>query len=144
MMDRDAFADLYLHFEDRQAWLNERLSAMTFTEYLAFVDYVFSETDFAAEAKDGREFFRVKGLLLAIARKELEVGHFLAWPTAEQRASSQRAAQTYFDLAKGFYPEAMRPALDAGWAASQEHAATYGASSPLFGIVTQDAVFRDG
>lgn len=146
MTDATAYADLYLNFEDRQQWLQERLTRFSFSEYRAFVDYVFEQLDPAFEAGQSAEFVRVKGLLLAIARKKFEVAHFMAGLTGEQRETCQRTAQAYFELARGFYPDNVKPAVDAAWAESQDHAARFGAvSAPaVFEILRREQceVFR--
>jgi hypothetical protein len=87
MSDTDRWANIYLNFRDSQQWLAELLASMTHAEYMSFVEYCFGELDLAAEAKDGAEFRRVKGLIMALARKQLEVARFMDGLTDRQKGS---------------------------------------------------------
>ncbi len=60
----------------------------------------------------------MRGLILAIAREELEVAHFMDGLTDEQRSAGLGAATSYFELAKSFYPADAVPAGEAAWGAS--------------------------
>ena len=104
MSQTKLYAELYLKFQDNQEWLAGRFSEMTFSEYRAFINYCFEQIDAAAAIRDGTEFRRVKGLLLAAARKELEIVCFMNGLSDEQRTVSAQVATSYYELAKGFYP----------------------------------------
>jgi hypothetical protein len=143
MLDTDHYVDIYLSFQDRQQWLAELFASMTFKEFCDFVDYCFKELDLAAEAKDGVEFRRVKGLILSLTRKNLEIAHFMDRLTDEQRAASLNAATSYYELAEGFYTAGAVPAVEAAWAASLENAARFGWPSAVFYVMAPHRVFRD-
>lgn len=143
MSDVDRYADLYLNFPDRQEWFAQLFVSMTFTEYREFVDYCFKELDLADEAKDGAEFRRVKGLILALARKELEIARFMDGLPDEYRVGCLETATAYYELAKGFYPADKVPAVEAAWAASLDDAARFGWPSAVFDIMAPHQVFKD-
>jgi hypothetical protein len=139
----ERYADLYLHFVDNQQWLSESFASMTMTEYHGFVRYVFEELNFAGESKEGGEFLRVKGLILAMARQELDTAHFVHGLTDEQRESSRRCATAYYDLAKGFYPADQTTAVEAAWASSLDRCARFGWPSSVFEVLEPRQVFRE-
>jgi hypothetical protein len=139
----DRYADIYLNFQDRQEWFAELFAGMTLTEFHDFVDYCFKELDLAAEAKDGAEFGRVKGLIIALARKELEVAHFMDGQTDEQREASRNTATAYYELAKGFYAADKVHAVEAAWSAALDNAAHFGWPSPVFDVLALHQVFKD-
>jgi hypothetical protein len=141
--DTDRYADLYLNFVDSQDWLSETFARMTMAEYHAFVAYCFEELNLAGESKEGGEFVRVKGLLLAMARQELETAHFAAGLTDEQRESSRRAATAYYELAKGFYPPEKAASVEAAWTASLDRCERFGWPSPAFDVLEPRPIFRD-
>lgn len=141
--DIDRYADIYLNFQDRQQWFATTFAGMTLTEYSGFVDYCFKQLDLAAETKDGAEFWRVKGLILAMARKYFETAYFMDGLTDDQRAASRKAAVSYYELAKGFYSAEAVPGVEAAWAASLDHAARFGWPSVVFDIQAPHRVFRD-
>lgn len=116
---------------------------MTFTEFSDFVDYCFKEFDLAAEAQDGAEFRRVKGLILALARKKLEIAHFMNGLKDKQRAATLETATAYYELAKGFYTADAVPTVEAAWAASLEEASRFGWPSVIFDIQAPHRVFKD-
>jgi hypothetical protein len=141
--DTDRCADIYSNFEDRQQWFTELFESMTHAEYIDFVGYCFKELDLAADAKDGGEFRRVKGLILALARKDLEVAYFMDGLTEAQRATALKAATSYYELAKRFYPADAVPAVEAAWAESLDYASRFGWPSVAFDILAPRRVFRD-
>jgi hypothetical protein len=142
MPEPDRYAMIYLNFEDHQARLDDMLSNMRFIEYREFVEYCFKELDFAAEAKDGGEFRRVRGLILAIARKQLEISKFMDGLTDSQRASAWQCAVSYYELAKGFYDADKVPALEAAWAASIDHCERFGWPSVVFDVLAPHKIFK--
>ena len=86
----------------------------------------------------------MKGLILAFARKSLEMAHFMDGLTDEQRAVSLEVATDYYELAKCFYPADVVPKLEAAWAADLDHAARFGWPSPVFDIMApHPPCFRD-
>ncbi len=142
MPDKDRNAELYLNFQDQQQWLEAAFAGMTYKEYLGFVDYVFEELDLAAETNNGAEFRRVKGLILALARKHLEAAHFMDELTDEMRVSLHKVAISYCEFARGLYPAEAAPGVAAAWAASEEYAEKYGWPSAVFRILAPHNVFR--
>jgi hypothetical protein len=144
LSDTERYADLYLNFVDNQDWLSQTFASMTMAEYHAFVTYFFEELNFAGEAKEGGEFQRVKGLILAMARKDLEVAHFSQGLTDEQRESSRRAATAYYELAKGFYSPDRVVAVEEAWATSLDHCARFGWPSAAFDLLDPRPIFKDG
>jgi hypothetical protein len=144
MPDSDHYANIYLNFPDNQQWLADTLADMTHEEYLGFVDYVFAELGFAAEAKEGSEFQRIASLILALARKELEIGHFMAGLSDEYRESCIKCAKSFYEMAKKFCSQDMLLPIETAWAASLDHAALYGWPSTIFlTIEGSHRVFRD-
>ncbi len=143
MSDSERYADVYLNYPDRQQWLADTFASMTFAEYQGFLDYCFEEINLAAAAKDGAELWRVRGLLMALARKNLEVAHFMDGLTDEQRTASLHLATSNYELAKRFYPEDTVPAVEAAWAASLDEAARFGWPSAVFYMLAPHRVFRD-
>lgn len=143
MSDLYRYAEIYLNFPDRQQWFADLFLNMTHSEYLDFKEYCFKQLDLAAEAKDGAEFRRVKGLIMAFASKNLEAAHFMDGLTDEQRASSLQAATAYYELAKGFYPAETVPAVEAAWAASLDRANRFGWPSVVFDVLAPHHVFKD-
>jgi hypothetical protein len=79
---------------------------MTLTEPHSLVDYCFKELDLAAEAKNGVELRRVKGLIFTLAGKDLEIARFGL--TGEQRAASLRTATSLYELAKNTFLQSAR------------------------------------
>ena len=138
----DRYADLYLNFQDRQEWLAELFAEMTFAEFQEFVDYCFQELDSASEAKEGAEFYRVKGLILALGRKKLEIGYFMDGLTDEERVALLNSATSYYNLARGFYPTDKVPALELAWAAELDYCIRFGWPSAAFSVTAPHRVFR--
>jgi hypothetical protein len=144
MSDSDRYANIYLNFPDNQQWLADTLADMTHEEYLGFVEYVFTELGFAEEAKERSEFQRVISLMLALARKELEIGHFMAGLSDEYRESCIKCAKSYYDMAKNFCSQDMILRIETAWVASLDHAARYGWPSPIFSMIEgSHRVFKD-
>lgn len=143
MSDNDRYAELYLSFEDRQEWLAETFAGMTMAEYHTFVGYVFEELNLYGETKEGGEFRRVKGLLLAMARHDLDASHFAQGWTDEQRESGIKAATAVYELARGLYAHEEVAGVEAAWAGSLDHCAKFGWPSPLFGMLQPRQIFRE-
>ena len=112
-------------------------------EYNAFVTYCFDQFDRAAEAGDSGEFDRVKGLILALARKDIEVAYLMEGLPVERRIALIKAATSYYELAKGFYPERIVPAIESAWAAILDYAARFGYTSSVFTVLPPHHLFRD-
>ena len=143
MSDIERNVDLYLSFVGQQDWLNETLTNMTFAEFNSFVDYMMAEINLYAESKEGAEFFRVKGLILAVARKMLEMGRFAHGITDQQREVSIRTATTFYELAKGFYRPEDVSAVEAAWAGSLDYCSKFGWPSPVFLALAPRQIFKD-
>jgi hypothetical protein len=139
---QEAYATLYLRFLDNQAWLSDRLENMSLPDFIGFTVYVFDQLELAGKSNEVAEFKRVKGLILAMARKELEMARFQAGLSEQQRRIALRTATAYFELAKGFYTAEARPAIDAAWAATIEKGETFGWPSAVFDILEPRYVFR--
>jgi hypothetical protein len=143
MSETDRWADIYINFRDSQQWLAELFASMTHAEYMNFVEYCFKELDLAAEVNDGAEFRRVKGLILALARKELEIARFMDGQTDRQREAALKAATSKYELAKRFCPADSVPAVEAAWAAELDRAARFGWPSVIFDCLPPQRVFKD-
>jgi hypothetical protein len=144
MVGPEQYADLYAAFEDRQEWLAQTLTTMTRDEYFAFVEFCLSRLDLMFEAKDAAEASRVKGLWLAIARKELELSDFEDGMTLEQRLASRQAATSYYELAKGFYLPEQQEAVEAAWLSAVDRGERFGyRSGAVFEIMAPHSVFRE-
>ena len=63
------FEDFYANFLDKQEWLSCKFENMTHNEFKDFNDFIVQKTDLLVEDKDWNEFFRIKGLILAVAKK---------------------------------------------------------------------------
>lgn len=84
-------------------------------------------------------------MILALARKELEIAHYMDGLTEKQRLSKQATAEAYYELAKGFYPVDKQPGVEAAWAISLNHARTDGyTSEAVFEIMAPHRLFADG
>jgi hypothetical protein len=140
------FEDLYRDFEDRQAWLEEVLTDMSFAEFDGLVTFIFERLDVAAAENDGIEFNRVKGLLLAVARKQLEAANSLDTTiSVPHRESLMKAADSMFVCAKGFYPPTSQPAVQAAWDASLDGAAHFGyRAAGVFEVMARDRLKPGG
>lgn len=143
MSNTEKYAEIYLNFQDRQAWFEDLFSKMTIYEYFEFIDYFFHELNFAKEEKNILEFQRTKGLMLALARKELEISYFMDDITQEQRIASMNSAKNFYNMAKDFYPKEDIPILEKAWKYSLDHAAQFGYPSPLFDLLAPHRVFAE-
>ena len=143
MPDTHRYADIYRNFQDKQQWLDDLFQSMTFWEYRCFTNYLWEETALADEGVDDAELRRVKGLLLALARKELEVAHFMYGLTDDQREVSLRAAKSTYELAKGLYSPDVQPAVEGLWNELLRHASRYGWPSVAFEIMRPQPIFRE-
>ena len=130
MSEAERHEALYLNFEDRQEWLSGQLGAMTYAEFGSFVAYVFDQLDQAHDTQNVGEFTRIRGLMLALARKDFEAGHFMDGLEEVSRLQHIQRAEAYYALAQGFYPEAEHPDLDAAWNSSAAHARDFGFQAP--------------
>ena len=143
MSQAKPYDDLHINFRDNPEWLAGRFSGMTSSGYRAFINYCFEQLDSAAATRDRAEFRRVKNLLLASARKELEIAHLMSGLSDEQRTVSAQVAASYNELAKGFYPADTMPAVEAAWNSSPRHAANFSWPSVFFDILEPSKVFRE-
>ena len=139
----EAYADLYLGFIDNQTWLADTFGNMSLPEFIGFTVYVFEELDLADKSNEVGELQRVKGLLLAMARKELELARFHRGLTDQQRHSALKTAAAYYELAKGYYPLEARPAIEAAWTASTDKGEAFGWPSAVFHLLETRSVFRE-
>lgn len=126
MSETERHKTLYLYFEDQQEKLSAQLGAMTYTEFSLFVGYVFNQLDHAHDTQNVEEFTRTRGLMLALARKEFEAGHFMDGMEEASRLQHIERAEAYYALAQDFYPKEQHPALDAAWNSSTDYAERFG------------------
>ena len=142
MSNTEVFFRLYYGFEDRQKWFSDRFTEMTFSEYRGFVAFCLDEIDATAEVDSKKELKRVKGLLLALAWRELQISAFMWGLTAEQRKYFADAASTYYELAKTFYPAHAVPAVEAAWKLNLDYVADFGWPLGESGILPEKKLFR--
>jgi hypothetical protein len=148
MFGPERYAEIFEDFHDNQEWLSQLFGTMARQEFHDFIDFCLERLNHDYETKSGPESFaeyrRVKGLLFAIARKELELSDFGDGLTIEQRLSTKAAATSYHELAKGFYAPHQQDAVDAAWQASLDRGEKFGyRSGPVFEILAPHHVFRD-
>jgi hypothetical protein len=138
MFGTERFAEIYEDFEDNQDRLAQLFRTMTRCEFFVFVEFCLSQIDRAFEASGRVECGRVKGLLFAIAQKQLQVSYFESNATPAQRAAMHKTATACYELAKGFYPASEQPAVEAVWLASLNHGERFGyRSGPDFEPIPQ-------
>jgi hypothetical protein len=107
-----------------------------------FKDYVFNKLD--PDAPDvGHELVRIRGLILALARKTLEQGRFMSGLSVEQREVSLKCATAYYKLARGFYSGDALRRVEAAWTVSIEHGEICGWPTVIFEILAPQKIFRD-
>ena len=141
-MEQPDFERLYFHYEDRQAVLYDTFTSMSFEEFNNFIDYCFQRMDIASEERNGGEFHRIKGLLIAVARKQLEIGYFMDGLSQEARDTALKSAHAIYVLAHGFYGPDQRASLDEAWASSIDTGNRFGYSTTTAEILAPHTVFR--
>ena len=139
----NSYADMYLNFKDNQEWLSKKFENMTYEDFENFVGYCLKQLGFASDESNGAEFFRVKGLLLALARKEHEISCFMDGIDDERRAGSLKCATSYYELAKGFYPKEEQSQVEAAWEYSKEYGRRFGYPSVVAELLAPHRLFRE-
>jgi hypothetical protein len=136
-------ASISNQFEEKQESLTQLFTEMRRTEFLTFVGFCFSRLHRVNKEKNPLEFIRVRGLLLAIARKELEISDFEDDITPDQRTAYRNTATLYYELAKGCYPPDQQDAVEAAWRAAMSYGERFGYRKKIiFDIFAPHRVFR--
>lgn len=141
--DKDFFFSIYFCFEDRQAWFDETFRGMNADAFRRLVDYSFEQLEEAFQLNNAGEFRRVQGLLLAFARKELEIACFSDFMLQHQRDATFKLAISYYEMAKGHYSSNDQAKVEEAWQSSLAHARDFGYPSVVAEILAPHHIFKD-